>query len=80
MAVLAVAITLSFHLTHRPSDLERRMAKPLGVVFWLLAAATLVIGLGNYISITPSLVSFLSPFPSSPSRSPRLTSARCQQP
>ncbi|KAM4056898.1 hypothetical protein HRG_003761 [Hirsutella rhossiliensis] len=50
MAVLSIAITLSFHLTHQPSDLERRMAKPLGLVFWLLSVATLFIGLGNYIT------------------------------
>ncbi|POR35926.1 Uncharacterized protein TPAR_03879 [Tolypocladium paradoxum] len=49
MAVLSVAITLSFHLKHRPTDLERRMAKPLGVVFWVLSVVTLFMGLGNYI-------------------------------
>lgn len=42
MAVVSVAMTLDFHLSHRPSDLERRMARPLGVVFWLLSVATLV--------------------------------------
>ncbi|EQL00437.1 hypothetical protein OCS_03850 [Ophiocordyceps sinensis CO18] len=46
-------MTLSFHLAHRPSDLERRMAKPLGLVFWLLSVATLLVGLGNYISTMP---------------------------
>ncbi|KAF4513435.1 hypothetical protein G6O67_000708 [Ophiocordyceps sinensis] len=50
MAILSVAMTLSFHLAHRPSDLERRMAKPLGLVFWLLSVATLLVGLGNYIT------------------------------
>lgn len=50
MAILSVAITLTFHLAHQPSDLERRMAKPLGLVFWLLSVATLI-GLGNYISM-----------------------------
>ncbi|KAG5934679.1 hypothetical protein E4U59_006062, partial [Claviceps monticola] len=34
MAILSVAITLSFHLRHQPTDLERRMAKPMGAVFW----------------------------------------------
>lgn len=63
MAVVSVAITLSFHLKSEPSRIERRMAKPLGAVFWLLAVATLFVGLGNYIS-----ESFAS---SPPSPSPR---------
>lgn len=50
MAILAVAITLSFHLKSRPSDVELRMALPLGLVFWVLAVACLAMGLGNYIS------------------------------
>ncbi|EMR61642.1 hypothetical protein MGN70_014289 [Eutypa lata] len=49
MAILAVAITLSFHLKSRPSDVELRMALPLGLVFWVLAVACLAMGLGNYI-------------------------------
>ncbi|KAG5988956.1 hypothetical protein E4U54_004485 [Claviceps lovelessii] len=49
MAVLSLAITLSFHLNHQPSDLERRMAKPLGAIFWVLSLLMLVLGLANYI-------------------------------
>jgi O-antigen/teichoic acid export membrane protein len=49
MAVVSIAITLSFHVKHQPSDFERRMAKPLGVVFWCLSVVMLLIGLGNYI-------------------------------
>lgn len=49
MAVVAVAIVLSFHLKTRPSPAELRMAKPLGLVFWGLSVATLLVGLGNYI-------------------------------
>ncbi|CCE28691.1 uncharacterized protein CPUR_02379 [Claviceps purpurea 20.1] len=49
MAVLSVAITLSFHLRHQPTDLERRMAKPLGAVFWVLSLLMLALGLANYI-------------------------------
>lgn len=49
MAVVSVAITLSFHLKSQPSQVERKMAKPLGAVFWLLSVATLFVGLGNYI-------------------------------
>ncbi|RYP10311.1 hypothetical protein DL765_008165 [Monosporascus sp. GIB2] len=50
MAVVAVAITLSFHLKSRPSVVELRMARPLGLIFWLLAVACLAMGFGNYIS------------------------------
>ncbi|PWI70610.1 hypothetical protein PCL_13009 [Purpureocillium lilacinum] len=49
LAVLSVAITLSFHLKNQPTNLERRMAKPLGIIFWGLSVVTLVIGLGNYM-------------------------------
>lgn len=56
MAVVAVAIVLSFHLKTRPSPAELRMAKPLGLVFWGLSVACLLVGLGNYIR------EFLPPF------------------
>lgn len=49
MAVVAVAIVLSFHLKSQPSPAELRMAKPLGLVFWGLSVACLLVGLGNYI-------------------------------
>ncbi|KAG5952245.1 hypothetical protein E4U58_000864 [Claviceps cyperi] len=49
MAILSVAITLSFHLRHQPTDLERRMAKPLGAVFWVLSLLMLALGLANYM-------------------------------
>ncbi|PHH87258.1 hypothetical protein CDD83_9124 [Cordyceps sp. RAO-2017] len=50
MAVLSVAMTLSFNLRHAPSHLERRMARPLGLVFWALSVVMLLVGLGNYIT------------------------------
>ncbi|KAG5927515.1 hypothetical protein E4U42_002158 [Claviceps africana] len=53
MAVLSLAITLSFHLTHQPTDLERRMAKPLGALFWALSLLMLILGLANYIRAFP---------------------------
>ena len=53
MAVLSVAITLSFHLKHRATELERRVAKPLGAVFWLLSVAMLALGLANYVGTCP---------------------------
>ncbi|OTB08169.1 hypothetical protein M426DRAFT_317273 [Hypoxylon sp. CI-4A] len=49
MAIVAIAIVLSFHLKSQPTDLELRMAKPLGIVFWLLSLSCLVLGFGNYI-------------------------------
>lgn len=50
MAVVAVAIVLSFHLKSQPSPLELRMARPLGIIFWLLSILTLFVGVANYIS------------------------------
>lgn len=50
MAVVAVAIVLSFHLKSQPSPLELRMARPLGIIFWLLSVLTLFVGVANYIS------------------------------
>lgn len=50
MAIVSVAITLSFHLKSEATPLELRMAKPLGTIFWVLAVMTLFAGLGNYIT------------------------------
>jgi hypothetical protein len=50
MAIVSVAITLSFHLKSEATPLELRMAKPLGTIFWALSVLTLVAGMGNYIS------------------------------
>ena len=49
MAIVSVAIVISFHLKHEPTDLERRFALPFGIVFWLLALACLASGTANYI-------------------------------
>lgn len=49
MAIVAVAIVISFHLKSEPSAMEKRVALPFGLVFWLLAMACLVSGLSNYI-------------------------------
>ncbi|KAI4870094.1 hypothetical protein F4820DRAFT_321212 [Hypoxylon rubiginosum] len=49
LAIVAIAIVLSFHLKSKPSHLELRMALPLGIVFWLLSLSCLVLGFGNYI-------------------------------
>jgi len=49
MAIVAVAILISFHLKTEASALEKRIALPFGLVFWILAIACLAAGLNNYI-------------------------------
>ncbi|KAK9435230.1 hypothetical protein VB005_10024 [Metarhizium brunneum] len=49
MAILSVAITLSFHINSKPTDLERRISKPLGAIFWVFSVVMLSLGLANYI-------------------------------
>ncbi|KAF2761511.1 hypothetical protein EJ05DRAFT_496424 [Pseudovirgaria hyperparasitica] len=49
LAIVSVAILVSFHLKQQPSKLEKRIALPLGIVFWLLALACLVSGVANYV-------------------------------
>jgi uncharacterized membrane protein YidH (DUF202 family) len=49
MAIVSVAIVVTFHLKSKPSDLERRTALPFGLIFWLLSVACLISGLANYI-------------------------------
>ena len=51
MAVVSIAISMSFHVKHQPTEFELRMAKPLGIVFWSLSVMMLFLGLGNYISV-----------------------------
>ena len=50
MAVVSAAIIVSFHLKHQPTQVERRFAFPLGIVFWCLALACLASGMANYIN------------------------------
>lgn len=64
MAIVSVAITVSFHIYRTPSELERQVAKPLGAVFWVLSVVTLAVGAGNYISEhLPSFLFFSSFLP-----------------
>jgi hypothetical protein len=49
MAVVSVAILISFHLKSQPSPLERKIALPFGIIFWFLALACLASGTANYI-------------------------------
>ncbi|KAF2189497.1 hypothetical protein K469DRAFT_700701 [Zopfia rhizophila CBS 207.26] len=49
MAIVSVAIVMSFHIKSKPSDIEKKIALPFGIIFWLLSVACLVSGLANYI-------------------------------
>ncbi|MCJ1362595.1 hypothetical protein MMC16_001700 [Acarospora aff. strigata] len=49
LSVVSIAIVISFHLKSRPSPIEKRIALPLGLVFWVLALACLASGFANYI-------------------------------
>lgn len=49
LAIVSIAIIISFQLQSKPSGLERRMALPLGLVFWVLSLACLVNGFANYV-------------------------------
>jgi hypothetical protein len=54
MSIVAVAIVLSFHLRKTASDIELRMAKPLGAIFWALSVSCLGVGIANYLSMSSS--------------------------
>ncbi|KKA30235.1 hypothetical protein TD95_003746 [Thielaviopsis punctulata] len=49
--VVSVAIVLSFHLKSEPSELELKIATPLGAIFWALSFSVLLVGLANYIGM-----------------------------
>lgn len=49
LAVVSVAIVISFHLKQQPSATELKLAIPLGVVFWVLSLACLASGMANYV-------------------------------
>ena len=49
MSVVSVAIIISFHLKSQPTSIEKRLALPLGLVFWLLSLACLASGFANYV-------------------------------
>lgn len=48
LAIVSLAIIISFHFREQPSSLERNMALPLGIVFWLLSLTCLANGFANY--------------------------------
>lgn len=49
MAIVSVAIIISFHLKNQPTKAEKRIALPVGLVFWVLSIACLVVGCENYV-------------------------------
>ncbi|KAL3471124.1 hypothetical protein BJX99DRAFT_263570 [Aspergillus californicus] len=55
LGVVSIALIISFHFqtgsqsSSHPSDLERRMALPMGIIFWVLSLVCLGNGLANYI-------------------------------
>jgi hypothetical protein len=48
MAVVSVAIMCSFHLKSKPTAIEKRLAIPMGIIFWFLALACLASGVATY--------------------------------
>ncbi|KAL8677538.1 MAG: hypothetical protein Q9186_006050 [Xanthomendoza sp. 1 TL-2023] len=50
MSIVSVAILISFHLKNQPTDLEKRLAFPVGLVFWVLSFACLANGFANYVT------------------------------
>lgn len=51
LAIVAVAIILSFHLSNKPSPAERVVALPLGIVFGVLAIGAFVNGIVRYLAV-----------------------------
>lgn len=49
MSVVSIAIIISFHLKSQPTSIEKRIALPVGLLFWLLSVACLANGFANYI-------------------------------
>lgn len=49
MSVVSVAIVISFHLKSQPTSIEKRVALPVGLLFWLLSIACLASGIANYV-------------------------------
>ncbi|KAF6229267.1 hypothetical protein HO133_007383 [Letharia lupina] len=49
MSVVSVAIVISFHLKSQPTSIEKRIALPVGLIFWFLSVACLASGFANYV-------------------------------
>jgi hypothetical protein len=55
MCIVSVAIILNFKLKTEPSVIERRMAFPLGAIFWVLSLGTCVRSAGATGKLTEVL-------------------------
>jgi uncharacterized membrane protein YidH (DUF202 family) len=49
LAVVSSAIVISFHLRSQPSETERHIALPLGLVLWIMSLACLISGFSIYL-------------------------------
>jgi len=49
LALVAMAIVISFRLKHQPTPLEQRVSLPLGLIFWFVSLACLASGLAKYV-------------------------------
>ncbi|KAL1977035.1 hypothetical protein VTN31DRAFT_3317 [Thermomyces dupontii] len=50
LAVVSSAIVVSFHLRSVPTPIEKRMALPLGIIFWCISLGCLVNGFAIYVT------------------------------
>ena len=50
LCIVSLAITLSLHFKTAPTQLERKIARPLGAVFWGLSLLVLATGVAGYVS------------------------------
>ncbi|MCJ1251852.1 hypothetical protein MMC30_009090 [Trapelia coarctata] len=49
MSVVSIAIIISFHLKNQPTAIEKKIAMPVGLCFWVLSLACLMSGAANYV-------------------------------
>ncbi|KAL1969158.1 hypothetical protein VTN77DRAFT_412 [Rasamsonia byssochlamydoides] len=49
LAIVSSAIVVSFHLRTAPTEIERRIALPLGIVLWCMSLACLASGFSIYV-------------------------------
>lgn len=49
MSIVSVAIIVSFHLKSQPTTVEKRIAVPVGMIFWVLSMACMASGFANYV-------------------------------
>lgn len=49
LGIVSVALIISFNFKAQPTEIERRMSLPMGIVFWVLSLVSLVNGLANYV-------------------------------